>query len=115
MTEVPAIARKCALSEHPLGPNLGTCSTLSLDRGGANHLIRGARLIDTERLFRQEVTGGSVSPGAAAHADVAELAAAALPFQVVAVAQLGEDIGIVPDFSEALLAQITCDCRQISD
>src|ERR1019366_6480525 len=114
MTEVSATARKRALSERLRGTNIGTRFTLSLDRGGANHLVRGARLIDAERLFRQEVAGGSVRPRAATHANVAELAAAALSFQVVVVAQLGENVGVVPDFRETLLAQVTRVCRQIS-
>src|ERR1017187_5757995 len=114
MTEVSATPRRCALSKRLLGANIGARFTLSLDRGAANHLVRGARLIDAERLFRQEVAGGSVRPSAATHANVAELAAAALSFQVVVVAQLGEDVGVVPDFRETLLPQVTRERRQIS-
>ena len=60
-------------------------------RNFLNHLARRAGLVYAERLFRQEVAAGSISPRPASHADVTELAAAALPFQVVVVAQLVEN------------------------
>jgi hypothetical protein len=57
-----------------------------------NHLRRCTRLIHAERLFREEVSGGSVSARSATHADMTEFAAATLPFQVVVIAQLAEDL-----------------------
>src|SRR5512142_2587937 len=75
-----------------------------------NHL----GLVDAERLFGEEVAGGGEGAGAAAHANVAELAAAALPFQVVGLAPLAEDFGVVPDIGEGLLAQVAGDDWQIS-
>ena len=76
--------------------------------------LRGAGLIHAERLLGQEVAGGGVGARAAAHADVAEFAAAALAFEVVVVAQLLEDLRVVPDFGEALLAQVAGQRRQIA-
>jgi len=49
-----------------------------------------ARLVDTERLFIQIVAGGGESARAAAHANVAKLAATALPIEIIYVAQLME-------------------------
>src|ERR1700674_3342370 len=47
-----------------------------------------ARLVDAERLLVEIVAGGGIGTRAASHADVAELAAAALAFQVIDIAQL---------------------------
>ena len=51
-----------------------------------NHFRRRSRLIHAEWLLGQEVAGGGEGASAASHADVAEFAATALPFQVVVVA-----------------------------
>src|SRR5450631_965719 len=75
----------------------------------ANHLVRGAGLVHAERLFRQEVARGRVGAGAASHANMAKLAATALPFQIVIVSQLVEDDGICPDVGKALFAQVAGD------
>ena len=75
----------------------------------ANHLSRGARLIHTERLFCQEVATCSERAGAASHAYMPKFAAAALPFQVVVVAQLVEHYRVGPNISKALFAQIARD------
>src|SRR5450755_582153 len=80
----------------------------------ANHLVRGAGLVHAERLFRQEVASGGVGAGAASHANMAKLAATALPFQIVVVAQLVEDDGICPDVGEALLTEVAGDRGQVS-
>src|SRR5271169_165389 len=55
------------------------------------------RLVDAERLLIEIVAGGSVSACAATHANIAELAAAAFPLQVVDIAQFVEHHRVLPD------------------
>src|SRR5207244_272118 len=71
-------------------------------------------LVHAERFFVQKVAGGGISAGTAAHTDVAKLAAATLPFQVVSLAQLAKDFGVLPDFGEALLAEVPRNHGQVS-
>src|ERR1035438_10423254 len=80
----------------------------------ADHLVRCSRLIYAERLFREEVSRSRVGAGAASHANVAKFTAAALPFQVVVVAQLAENDRVGPDLGGALLAQIAGDRGQVT-
>ncbi len=57
-------------------------------RHGVLYLQTGsAWLINAEWLFVEIVAGGRVGAGAATHADVAKLAAAAFALQVVGIAQ----------------------------
>src|SRR5664279_6399358 len=79
-----------------------------------DHLRRGTRLVHTERLFGQEVPGGSVSARPASHADMAEFTATALPFQVVVIAQLAEHHRVSPDVGKTLLPQVAGDGGQIT-
>src|SRR5271166_5654813 len=78
-----------------------------------HHLVRSAGLIHAEWLLGEEVTGSCERASATSHAHVAELAAAALPFQVIVIAEHGEDRRFVPDFRKALLAQIAGDRGQV--
>ena len=64
------------------------------------------RLINAERFLVQIIAGGRERPRAATHANVAEFAAAALAFQVVAIAKLLKYRGVLPDFFQALLMEI---------
>src|SRR5450755_3231558 len=72
------------------------------------------RLIDAERFFAEIVAGGSVSTRPASHADVLELAAAALPFQVFAIAQFIKDDRVFPDIGEHLLLKVACQRREVA-
>ena len=63
----------------------------------------GVWFVNAEWLFLEIVAGGRISAGPAAHADIAELAAAALAFQVVDIAQFVEDYRVFPDFGKRLL------------
>src|SRR5580700_6687553 len=72
------------------------------------------RLVDAERLLVEIVPGGGIGARTATHADIAELATAALALQVVDVAELIEHHGVFPDVCERLLFQVSCQCRQIS-
>jgi hypothetical protein len=63
--------------------------------------------VHAERFFVHVVSRGGVGARAATHADIAEFATAALPFQVVDVAQFVEDHGVLPDVGEGLLLQVT--------
>ena len=80
----------------------------------ANHLRRSTRLVYAEGLFRQKVSGGRKRPCAAPHADMAEFAAAALPFQVVVIAQLTKDRRVVPDIGKGLFAQVAGESGQVA-
>src|SRR5207302_9644415 len=71
-------------------------------------------LVHAERFFVQKVAGGGISAGTAAHTDVAKLAAATLACQVVSLAQLAKDFGVLPDFGEALLAEVPRNHAQVS-
>src|SRR6266542_5831290 len=77
-------------------------------------LRHGLRLIDAEWLFGHVISIGGIGASAASHADVAELAAAALAFQLVDVAQVGKDRRVVPDVGKRLLAQVAGHCGQIT-
>src|ERR1700674_284626 len=88
-------------------------STQSFCRSKVLHTFR-ARLVNAERLFIQIVACGGKSARAASHTDIAKLAAAALAFQIVDVAQLIEYDRVLPDVSERLLFQVPRQSRQIS-
>src|ERR1035437_9676994 len=72
------------------------------------------RFVDAEWLLIEIVAGSRISTRAATHANVAELAAAALALQVVGIAQLIEHHRTLPDVGERLLFQIPCQGRQVS-
>src|SRR5271165_63115 len=72
------------------------------------------RFVDAEWFLIQIISGGGIRARAAAHADVAELAAAALSLQIVNIAQLVEDERVLPNVGERLLAQIPRQCRQVA-
>src|SRR4029077_367426 len=74
----------------------------------------GARLVDAERFLVHKVAGSSVGTRAAAHADISEFAAAAPPFQAAGIAELVEDLRVLPNVGEGLLAQISGDHRQVT-
>ena len=78
-----------------------SCLTCDFYRCGAL-LIQtcGPRLVDAERLLIEIVAGGRIGTRTAAHADIAELAAAAFAFQIVDVAQLIEHDRVFPDVGE---------------
>ena len=79
-----------------------------------NFQLHHLGLVDAEWLFVEEVSGCRESPRPATHADVAELAAAALSFQVVGSAQLLEYFRVLPYVGKVLRAQVTRNNRQIS-
>ena len=86
----------------------GAISRVSSSLAGGSFLLHrllrfqglAARLVDAEGLFVEVVSGGGEGAGAAAHADVAEFAAAALPFQVARIAQLLEYLWKTCEFSQ---------------
>ena len=74
---------------------------------GLGHLsLKLLRFVNAKRLFRVEVAGDAKCTGSAAHADLLKFAIAALAFKVIEVAQVVEKFGIVPNFGEALVAQV---------
>src|SRR5215471_1926284 len=75
-----------------------TNSIRALDEFGAE--VRRLGLVHAEGLLVEIVAGGGKGAGAASHADVAELAAATLPFQILGIAQFIEDGGVVPNVGE---------------
>src|SRR5580693_8810527 len=91
------------------------CSVCQFHQGGVLLLQTCCtRLVNAERLLVEIVPGRGVGARAAAHANVAELATAALALQVVDVAELIEHYRIFPDVGERLLFQVSCQGRQIS-
>ena len=103
-----------------LGPNfrflLLAANVLASLRCGdlLHHLVGGAGFVDAEGFLREEVSAGGVSASAAPHAYMTELAAAALPFQVVVVTQFVKDDRVGPDVGETLLTKVTCEGGQVS-
>ena len=75
---------------------------------------RSPRLVDTERFFIEVVAGNRVGSRAAAHANVAELTAAALSLQIIGVAQFVEHYRVLPDLNERLFSEIPGQGRQVS-
>src|SRR5208337_699324 len=73
-----------------------------------------ARLVNAEGFFIQVVAGSSKGPSAATQAEVAKLAVAAFPFQIIRVSQLPENAGILPNLGKRLLVQVSCQNRRIS-
>src|SRR6516225_10285200 len=73
-----------------------------------------ARLVHTEWLLRQVVSTGGVGASATSHADIPELAATTLPFQVPRVAKLMEHDRVLPDVREGLLAQVSGQGGQVA-
>ena len=65
-------------------------------------LVKRLRFVDAEWLLGEVIAGGGEGAGAASHADVAELAGAALPFQVVGFAELKEHLSCIPYIAEGL-------------
>src|SRR5690348_6223133 len=74
----------------------------------------GFRFVHTERLFFQKVSGSGKGASPAAHANIAEFAAAALPFQVAGIAKGIEHSGFFPDVDESLLPEIAGNRGQIA-
>ena len=98
-------------------PTGALCSRMGLTFSGISvgqYLLLFGRFVDAEWLFIEIVAGGGKGARAASHANVAELAATALAFQVVDVAQLIEYHRVFPDIGERLLFQIPGQSRQIS-
>ena len=79
-----------------------------------NHLSGCAGFVHAEWFFGKEVSGGGEGAGATSHADMTKFTTAALPFQVVVVAETVEDYGVGPDVGETLLAQVTGESGQIA-
>src|SRR5512142_3308534 len=76
--------RNCSSAIFNSAIRQSVCGLLNRDGRGLTGLQRLAfRFVDAERLLVEIVAGGGEGAGAAAHADVAELAAPALPFQVI--------------------------------
>ena len=65
--------------------------------------IPHARFVDAEWFLVEVVARGGECACAASHANVAELAAAALTFQIVGVAESIENCGMFPNVGKALL------------
>src|SRR5271157_144531 len=74
----------------------------------------GMRLINAERLLVQKVTGSGEGPGSATHANIPELAVAALAFQVAGVTEFEKHRGVFPDLRQTLLMEIAGQNRQVA-
>src|SRR5664280_3086675 len=64
------------------------------------------RLVHAAGFFREQIAGERVRASARAAADLAKLAAAALPFQVLAIAQGAEQRRVAIDVGQRLPADI---------
>jgi hypothetical protein len=71
-------------------------------------------LVNAEWFFVQVIAACRKGPSAAPHAEIAKLAVAAFPFQIIGVSQLLKNAGILPNLCEGLVVQISCQNRQIS-
>ena len=72
------------------------------------------RLVIAIRLFRQRVAGDSIGTGAAAAAGVAELASATLGLQLVGVAALAKQLGMLIDIDHRVTRETAALDRQES-
>src|SRR6478609_576055 len=72
------------------------------------------RLIYAEGFRSHKISSRCVGTRTASHAHMAELAASALPFQSIVVAKSMEDIGVLPDVRERLLAKISGKSWEVS-
>src|SRR5215467_3528085 len=79
-----------------------------------NHLCRRSWLVNTERFLGEKISRCGKRTSAAAHANVTEFAAAALPFQIVVMAELMEDCRVGPNVGKALLAQVARKRRSVT-
>jgi hypothetical protein len=77
-------------------------------------VVPGLGLVYTEGFLIEEVSGCGEGTRPASHADVAELAAATLTFEIAGVAKLVENDRVTPDIGEILFAQVASDDRKIS-
>src|SRR6185369_10190006 len=80
----------------------------AIDRG-----LERSGLVGAEGVFGHHVAGHAVGSRATASAEALELAGGAAASEVVSLADPGEEVGGVPDLSQAGLAQVAREERQI--